>query len=204
MSSLIRIVTTLKGFNIIKDFVANKLSNIPDYVGTSYMDSIDEKIESIEEDYVIFGWDWVKFREYWPDARAILDSLDYLDEINVPYRYRKMDDGYCDDIDSVDSENSDNLPEIYTFVKFTYDINVDRKYLLVVRDSFVRDVQLAQSEYIDDFFNDNVKNDYEWDDVSDTEIVIGIYEGMNADEALEKAATTYHIDKRALKAYELK
>lgn len=204
MVSMIRIVTTLEGFEVMKNFVSEELKKIPDYNDGNYMDSFHEKIESKEDNYVIFGWDWVKFRVTWPDGKAIVDALDFLEESNIPYRFRRMYEGYCGDIDQIDFDNDNVLPEIYTSVKFTYDIQVKNKYLVVVKDSFVRDMQVAPKKYIDDFYKDNFDNDYDWDCVGEGELVVGIYEGKNEEEVLENAAKSYHIDKRALKIYELR
>lgn len=204
MVSMVRIVTTLEGFEVMKNFVSEELKKIPDYNDGNYMDSFHEKIESKEDNYVIFGWDWVKFRETWADVKAIKDSLKYLEGINVPYRYVRIYEGFCDEAEEEYFDNDNVLPEIYTSVKFTYDIQVKNKYLVVVKDSFVRDMQVAPKKYVDDFYKDNFDNDYDWDHVGEGELVIGIYEGKNEEEVLENAAKSYHIDKRTLKTYELR
>ena len=79
-------------------------------------------------------------------------------------------------------------------------------YLVVIINSFVRDVQIAPDEYIEATSKDEGvrSTDYEWFDFDDGELAIGVYKGYSLDEVLDEASIVWNIDKRALKGYELK
>ena len=82
-----------------------------------------------------------------------------------------------------------------------------KKYLVVIRDCYVRDAQVAPDEYIDAIETDSydrLTNTFgmEWNSI-DSELVIGVFEGEYVDNALNVAAESFNIDKRGLKAYQL-
>lgn len=83
---------------------------------------------------------------------------------------------------------------------------VKNKYLVVVKNPFLRDVQIAPNKYIEDISNSQQVSsiDFDWLDSDDGELAIGVYEGIIVDEALNEASKVWSIDKRALKGYELK
>lgn len=86
------------------------------------------------------------------------------------------------------------------------DNQIKNKYLVVITNSFVRDVQIAPNKYINALCNDEdvESTDYEWSCTDSGEYAIGIYEGFSLDEVLEEASYNWSIDKRALKGYDLK
>lgn len=83
---------------------------------------------------------------------------------------------------------------------------VKDRFLIVIDNDFIRDVQIAPNEKIEDISNDvgETNKDYEWIDTDDGDLAIGIYNGYNLEEALNDAAAVWNIDKRALHGYELK
>ncbi|MCK9471689.1 MAG: hypothetical protein M0Q88_08055 [Bacilli bacterium] len=83
---------------------------------------------------------------------------------------------------------------------------IKNEYLVVIDSSFVRDAQVVDNEYIINYFNgdDICSTDYYWFDVENCDLSVGIYQGHNVDEVLRNASMVRNIDKRALKAYQLK
>lgn len=201
--SFVRMITTLEGFKVVKEFVNKKVKEYPYHHVSTFMDDFDEIIVSEKDNYVIFGWNRIKFNEELPDVKAIYESLNFLEESNIPYRYGEIDES-DDDTDYAKSFNAKKLPGLYTIKEFEYDIEQKNSFLVVVKNSFIRSMQIAPNEYIGDFYNDNFDNSYDWSYVEDGELTIGIYDGNSEEEVLENAAEIYNIDKRALKAYELK
>ena len=76
------------------------------------------------------------------------------------------------------------------------------KYLIVVRAGFVH-AEIADDNYINDYFNSSFSpGGYEWN-VASGEFVVGIYEEVDSDTALEEASEDFCIDKRALYSYKI-
>ena len=80
----------------------------------------------------------------------------------------------------------------------------DNKYLILIKDIFVRDLQIAEDQYIQDYSKDKEIDtaDYNWDDF-EGEISLGIFFNKNLEFAIKEAAEVYSIDKFALKGYKL-
>lgn len=77
-------------------------------------------------------------------------------------------------------------------------------YLVTVKGTFTRDIQIASNEYITKLqYGDMVDDSLSWGDFDDGEVVIGVYKGANKKEAIVEAAISFTIDESALKAYPL-
>ncbi len=122
--SEVKICTTIEGFNKMKEFV-DKTLNLTNTV--NLLDYLDEKIENVEEDYIIFGWESAKwYEDCCDDVKAIMKSLDYINEMNIPYRYARIGSD-SDDIELLYVDDEEYLPDFSVDVVLSYDIALSKE-----------------------------------------------------------------------------
>lgn len=90
----VRIITSKKGFDELKKYVSNVLGD--DNLKINLIENPD--ILSIHKNYVLIGWDDIKWYEYcdFKEIDSILDGLNYLSENNYSYQLSKMGENLDD------------------------------------------------------------------------------------------------------------
>lgn len=110
----VRLITTEEGWQKLKSFASNYLL---EKTGTDkYNYLLDEYIDIFEVDgnsVVFVGWNDIKWYESMEDVDAVMKGLEYLEELDIPYRYARLGEDYTDYTEIYcDSEKGD-LPYIY-------------------------------------------------------------------------------------------
>lgn len=136
MSSMIRITTTLEGFQLMNEFVSKKLVEIPDYCNRNLMDSFHQLIISKGEDYVILGWDCVKFVDWCKDVKGIKDSLIYLEELNIPFKFYELYEDYSSIVEKSEFDENNVLPDIWAEIQFNCDLDKSKYFALFSCDEW--------------------------------------------------------------------
>lgn len=88
----VRIMTTRKGFNKLKDYTTKYLKDKNSY--GNLLDELDVNEETKYAKYI--GWNSIKWYEGYEDIDAIMDGLDYLEENDYSYRYARIGENYDD------------------------------------------------------------------------------------------------------------
>lgn len=104
------IVTTEDGYKRLTDLIAQR-TNLEDLLGDCEVKHGTIGKESHEHLYVSLRWNGQKWYEEYEDVKAVMDSLDGLENENIPYRYTRVGEDY----DDVETENYDDegvLPSI--------------------------------------------------------------------------------------------
>lgn len=106
----IRIVTSKKGYEVLKEFVKNYLEEKQlDTKEYNLLESLEVKVEGKEQIY--FGWNYLKWYEgNYPDVDSIMEGIDHLGENEYSYRYMIIGESY-DDIEEryYDGEKDNNI-----------------------------------------------------------------------------------------------
>ena len=92
----IRIMTTKKGFNKLKEYTDNYLKD-KNFTYGNLLDDLDLNYETKYAKY--FGWNsmkWYEECEGYEDVDAIMNGLRYLKEIDYSYRYARIGEDYSD------------------------------------------------------------------------------------------------------------
>lgn len=76
------------------------------------------------------------------------------------------------------------------------------KYLIAVKEEYVRDSQVACDDYVHKASSDDIDYNLPWHYLKG-EIVLGTYEGYSKEEAINEASETVNIHRSALVAYPL-
>lgn len=81
----------------------------------------------------------------------------------------------------------------------------ENQYLILIKEVFVRDSQIAKNDYIQNHSKGKEINstDYDWDDF-EGDINLGIFYNKSLKSAINEAAKVCKIDEFALIGYELK
>ncbi len=106
----IRIITSKKGYEILKEFVEKYLKeNKLDVKDYNLLESLEVKKEGKEQIY--FGWNWRKWYEGdYPEVDAIMDGINYLGENEYSYRYMRIGESYEDiEEQSYDGEKDNEI-----------------------------------------------------------------------------------------------
>lgn len=97
----VRISTTQEGFGFIKEH----------YKPESYAPELDRIYGYIEdandEDGVVFGWNWTKWYDDFPEVIALARALEEADEAGIPWEYLVLGEG--GEHEMLESETSDEL-----------------------------------------------------------------------------------------------
>ena len=100
----VRIITSKKGFEKLKEFVGKYIEENKDEDIQNLLESFD--INKSDGKQCYFGWNYVKWYENdLKDVDSIMNGLDYLEENGYSYRYTRIGEEH-DDIEerSYDSE----------------------------------------------------------------------------------------------------
>lgn len=89
----IRIITSKKGFEKLKEFVENYLKekNHKEY---NLLNQCDINEQGKGQYYI--GWNSLKWYDGYPEVDAIMEGLDYLEENEYSYRYMIIGESYED------------------------------------------------------------------------------------------------------------
>lgn len=106
--SEVRIVTTEKGFQLLKNYVQNYIKDKGEE-GFDLISELDINYKSKDGNIRYFGWNWVKWYEGdYPEVDAIMSGLDQLEEEDISYRYARQGENTGDiDEQFYDSEKDD-------------------------------------------------------------------------------------------------
>lgn len=116
----VRICTTIKGFELMNNFVAENL-DLTSY--TNLLTTLDVETKDVALDYIFFGWKMIKWYEFQnKDVIAVMGSLKVLQENDIPYRYIRVDDSNEGDIETMDRDDNDVLPYMYAETNIIYDL----------------------------------------------------------------------------------
>ncbi len=95
--SEVKIVTTIEGFNEMKNYVDKYLhvesnaTNNTSEMPYNLLDNLDEKVLDEENNYVLFGWNYIKWYDmYYKDVIAVCKALKHLEEKNIPYQFVRI------------------------------------------------------------------------------------------------------------------
>ncbi len=102
----VRIATSKKGFNILNNYVEERMKelNKKDYNLLNYLD-----INKENKGVCYFGWDSIKWYdgcEGYEDVDAILEGLDKLEEKDISYHFARIGENY-DDYDEFNYDGDD-------------------------------------------------------------------------------------------------
>lgn len=89
----VRIITSKKGFNKLKDYVNDEMRKLPN--GTmiyNLLENLDLEYENDNSKY--FGWNNVKW--YYEDVDMVMTGLKYLEKNDYSYRYARIGEGIDD------------------------------------------------------------------------------------------------------------
>ena len=121
-NSKIRICTTKEGFKKVKSFVDDKTkcTNTRNLISC-----LDEEIVGKDRDFVIFGWDWIKWDQYiYDDAKAVIEALDILEDMNIPYNFIRVGESSEGDIENQNNDPYNTLPWISVDTVINYDESI--------------------------------------------------------------------------------
>lgn len=106
--SNIRIITSKKGFDRLKEYVDTYLEEKGRGKDYNLLDNLTIKKENDYEVY--FGWDWLKWYEgSYDDVDAIMKGLELLSEHDYSYRFARIGESYDDyEEQSFDSDNDED------------------------------------------------------------------------------------------------
>ena len=114
----VRIITTKKGFNKLKDYVTDRISksNNPDMY--NIMNDIEFEYDNGYSKY--FGWNGVKW--YYDDVDFVMDGLRQLREEDMSYRFARIGENYDDyEEEYYESENEEEQDLEYPSMERYFD-----------------------------------------------------------------------------------
>ena len=88
----VRIITSKKGFNKLKEYVTNTIANSPNPQMYNLMENLDLEFENSNSKF--FGWNNVKW--YYEDVDIVMDGLHKLKDEDMSYRYSRLGESYDD------------------------------------------------------------------------------------------------------------
>jgi hypothetical protein len=111
----VRIATTKEGYDKLKELVEAITAKRALAEGYAYnlLESTDEKKYNPKADYVIFGWDYIKwYEDNDPDVNAVITALKKVSE-KYPVRFIRVGEE-PGDIEDWDTDPQYVLPGLYT------------------------------------------------------------------------------------------
>ncbi len=113
--SQVRIITTKKGFEVLKKFNDNYLKE----KGQQYnlLDECEFKHENNNICY--FGWNWVKWYEgSYPSVDAVCEGLSHLEDEDLSFRFARIGESYDDyEEQCYDSETEEEYLEFPSMIR---------------------------------------------------------------------------------------
>ena len=109
--SEVRVMTDLEGFETMQEiaFEIKKRDNIADHMILFPMAGQDPDAffdyYDAQEDYLCFGFDWVKWYEDYKDVSLFMDILEVANERGVDWQFIRIGEEFGD----IDNLNSDNF-----------------------------------------------------------------------------------------------
>lgn len=114
----VRIVTSQKGFEKLKDFVTNKIANSQNPNMYNLMENLGFEHNNSYSKY--FGWNNVKW--YYEDVDIVMEGLHKLKEEDLSYRFARLGENFDDyEEESYESEKEEEQDLEYPCVERYFD-----------------------------------------------------------------------------------
>ncbi len=129
--SRVRIITSLKGFDLLKKYVEEHIDTTK---GINLLDDLDCDFPNSKFHY--FGWNFLEWGNYNYSSKIILDGLDYLRENDLSYRWVRLGyeigDGEEDFFDGSEEDDLEGIQVTITFEDDDYEMwdEIERDRLL--------------------------------------------------------------------------
>lgn len=125
--SVVRIMTNLEGFEDMQEIAyqmqtENNLSleypKLPE-PGADPLKCFDHY--DAQENYLCFGWDWIKWYEEYQDVRFIMDVLEKANEANIAWQFMRLGEDNSD-VENISSDSfyDNGLPIMSISVDIAY------------------------------------------------------------------------------------
>lgn len=131
--SNVRICTTKKGFDMIKEFVSDKTDGT---CTRNLLNCIDEKIIGKDRDFILFGWDWIKWYDMLnDDVIAVMGALNYINDKNIPFNYIRVGESSEGDVEEWYRDLYNVLPwmSVDTIINYDKSIKKPKSYYALFR-----------------------------------------------------------------------
>lgn len=95
--SEVKICTTKEGLKAMKDFVNVKLEGSTQKGIYNLLETLEKNFVLQDKNFIVFGWDRIKWYEgLFDDVDAVVDSLDHLTSLNIPYQFIRIGEEFGD------------------------------------------------------------------------------------------------------------